>query len=769
MWKKLFRQRKVQTIMIFLVILLCTALLNGAMTILTSIDEPYERLKKECHTPDITVFSYSEEKEGANRLEQRFKKLSSVEKVISIPYSYIEDDMYVGDQKVEAFSDLVKYDKEVYGSIRVIEGDGVIKEGDKSSCLIPACVKNEFDLEIGDTLTVKNPQGDINYIIRGVFVEPYSTSTAFDSAILIDEVPTVCKIQYLLKIYAKEGSTAEDVKNDYQEQYPEQFVGFLESVDDVMSNGLITINIVAAVFLAIGCIMLVVSCLIINFMIRHAMITDAKTIAVYKTIGYQTNDILKMYLTFYFVIVLFASTLGILVSKLISKVILSGIFDNIGENAAINSIRTGIPCIIIVLVFVLTIIFLIIRKTKNIKPVYALNGLQSTNTKKKKMHGNVNTAFSPFGIAIRNIVRDKKGIIGILITAIVTVFSINFAMISLDVAFSQKEKNDYWLGIDASDVIINVTDSSQYDYVKSIVEKDERVEKVLNVVQDERILFDWKKGVASPSLSTFIYDEYETVQLPVIEGHNPKTKEEIAISTKVADDFGKEIGDYIECYLGYQYKKKFLITGIFQTYYQLGDACRLRSDSYTADDIPLNYNSCSIYLKSKEDQKNFIHDMKEILGNKGQVMPRTEAFSSIMNMIIAPQIKGIPPVILLVFLIGGINIFCIVMLKNANNEKNNGIYKCIGYSTKDLLLSNLYYVGMIGLVAIIIAIPLTIASYGSIMSLALQVFGFKKYPITLNVIHLLITNVSSFLLFILSTVISSRSLHHVDVRDLIMD
>lgn len=770
MWTKLFRQRKIQSLMIFFVIFLCTTLLNGSMTMLSSINEPYERLKKECKPSDITIFSYSSERSSSELLQNRFNELEEVDTTLLIPYSYIDDDMYVGEEKLDAFANLVTYNAEVYEDIRVLEGSTtVVDNKEQKSCLIPACIKNEFDLEIGDTLVIKNAKNEIKFTISGIFVDSYSTSTAFDSSILVNEIPKEFPLQYSLKIYAKDSYTGEDIKIAYQEKYPEVFPGFIETVDEVLSNALLATNIIAALFLAIGCIMLIVSCLIINFMIRHAMIADAKTVAVYKTIGYGSNDILKIYLTFYLVIVSVASALGIYASKFISKIVLDGIYKNLGESSDINVLRTGIPCFVIIIVFVLGIIYMIIHKTKNIKPAFALNGLQNINTKKQSPSGNVSIAFSPLGIALRNIVRDKKGIIGILTTAIVTVFSINFGMISLDVAYSQKDNNDYWLGVDASDVIINVSDPEEFAYVKSVVTADERVRYALHVVQDERILFDWKKEVVTPSLTAFIYDDYNAVDLPVIQGHNPESKDEIAISTKVANDLRKEVGDYIECYIGGDYKVKLLITGIFQTYYQLGDACRLRTDSYTLNNVSINYNTFSIYLKEGTDLEKFIEDMKEIIGNNGKVIPRTEAFASIMNMITTPQISGIPPVILLVFLIGGINIFCIVMLKNASNEKSNGIYKCIGYSTRDLILSNLYYVGIVAFIAILIAVPLTILSYANIMSVALGIFGFRKYPITINVLHLFILNTSAFLLFIISTLLSSQTLYKVNVRDLVTE
>lgn len=771
MWTKLFRKRKLQTIMIFFVVLLCTTLLNGAMTILTSLNKPFEQLRQECKPADLVIYMYSGLKEDADIYKAKFEELSNVEKVVESPYVYIDDEMYVGDTKISAYLDLVEYDKEVYRKLRYVDGSTDIeKELANGKCYVPACVKNEYDLKVGDTFTIKSSKGDICYSIAGFIVEPYSTSNAFDANILVGKLPKeLTKVQYNIKIFAADGFNGDDVKRAYQDENSGIFPGYIKSINDVVGNSLIAINIVSAAFLTIGIIMLIVSGLIINFMIRHAMISDAKSIAVYKTIGYTTKNILGMYMLFYFIVVTVASVLGVFASKLLASCVLGNLFANLGQPKDINVFYTGWISILAVIVFVLLIVFCVIIKTKNVKPVYALNGLTNSNTKKHRYSGKSGISFSPVAIAFRNIRRDKKGVLGILITIIVTIFAVNFGIISLDVAFLQKENNDYWIGIDASDVVVNITDKDNYKAVEDAISDDDRVLKYYNISQDERILFDWDKYDSTPTVSAFIYDDYTKVDLPIVEGRNPENANEIAIGSLVADEQGKEVGDYIECYIGYKKKVNLLVTGIFQTYYQMGDACRLSSATYTNNDISFNYNMCSIYLKEDVDKDEFIADMSSKLGNKGEVIPRTEAFSSIMNLIVVPQKQGIPPVIVLAFIIGAINIFCIVMLKNAANKKNNEIYKSIGYSTGDLILSNLIYVGVIAIVSVAIAVPLNIATYPSIMQLALSVFGFRAYPMTVMPSHLIIGNVSAIVLFILSTLISSWSLKKIDVRDLVIE
>lgn len=771
MWSKLFRKRKSQTVMIFLVVLLCTTLLNGAMTILTSLNEPYDELKEECHPADLEVFIYSNEKSVVDSYKEKFQDMKEVEKIVETPYVYIEDEIYVGDKKIKAYMDLITYSSEIYKDIRLVEGSTDVEEAmDAGKCFIPACVKNEYHLNVGDVLDIQNPEGVISYEIAGVFAEPYSTSTAFDSAVLVKKLPSqIKKTQYILKMYAQDGYTGDDIKAAYQKENTGIFPGFLSTVDGMIANGLIAVHIVSALFLAIGIIMLVVSGLIINFMVRHAMISDAKSIAVYKTIGYTTGTILQMYLMFYLVIAAAASVIGVFTSKILAGLVLNGLFVNLGQASEIHVFKTGIWCALGVIVFILLIVYSVIRKTKNVKPVYALNGLKTSNTKKKHYHGKTNISFSPFGIAWRNIVRDKKGVIGILITVAVTIFSVNFGIISLDVAFSQKNNNDYWIGVDPSDVIVNVSDSQVYKEVEQIVKSDNGVDSYFNVVQNQRVLLDWDRIDVTPSISAFVYEDYDKVTLPLTEGRNPRNEKEIAIGTVVAREQGKEVGDYLTCYLDQDTKVNLLITGLFQTYYQMGDACRLCQSAYEKNNVELGCNMCSIYLKDGVEKDTFMDELSEKLGNRGEVIPRTEEHASIMNMIVNPQIQGIPPVIALAFIIGAMNIFCIVVLKNATNEKNNGIYKSIGYSTSDLMLSNLFYVGMIAVCAIAVAVPISIVTYPSIMKVALGMFGFRSYPMTVHVAHLILGNGCAFVLFLVSALLSSRSIRKIDVRDLVIE
>lgn len=771
MWFKNFRHKKLQTAMIFIIIMLCSMLLTGSVSILKSLDKPFKDLAKECDSASAILYPYSQKDEDVISLGKQFAGLKEIRKVEYVRNHYITEELTFNGKQIDAFMKLTEYNDGVFGKVHYLKGNrNTALNLKENECIIPACISNEYNIKIGDRIKLKLSSEEMNYTVKGIYSDPYNTSTAFESNFLVKNMPKGVNGQLYIKLYGKDGVTGNKIEEAYREKYDGQMNGVINTLEDRIDNSLIAGHVVGAVFLAMGIVMLLVCCLIINFMIRNAMITDAKTIAVYKTMGYTSGDILKMYLTFYFVVVSTASFLGIVGSVFLSDTILISVFKNMGKVVSNNVLLPGVLCYGLIITFVLGIIYKIIGKTKKVKPVYALNGMSSSNTKKKKEYkGSSKMQFSALGIALRTLLRNKRSAVSIILTSIVTIFSINFAVISLDVANTMKNNNDYWLGVDKSDVMISVTDSNQYAGVENIVKKDSRVNYYLNSNIDTPLSMKWKKGMKSTVMYGFVFDSYSKAKLPTIKGRNPAAGNEIAISSKVAGNLNKTIGDYIEVYFDGGKKANLLITGIFQTYFEMGDACRVTTSLFTDNNYSIKYNDISIHLKNEKDVKPFIKDMKKKIGRSGNVTARTEAFATIMNMIVTPQKSAIPPVVVLILIVGSINIFCIVMLKNANSEKTNGIYKCLGYSTKHLVLSNLYYVGIVAAASIAVALPMTIILYPYIMKTSLSIFGFLKYPVDYNTFHIAVANLVVLLIFILSTLISSRSLKKISVRDLVQE
>ncbi len=766
-----FRHKKLQTVLIFLIILLCSMLLTSSVSILISLDKPFQDFAEECQSPSAYVFPQNLDDNGVYLLGKQFSELNEIQRVEYKKFHYISEELLYNGKKLEGFYKLTEYNPKINKNERYLEGSkAIINTLPPDECILPACVSNEYNIHTGDNIVIKLSGRTLQYTVRGVYSDPYNTSTAFDSDILVKQLPTDINYGLHIALYTKEGIKGSQIEDAFRTKNNGMMYGNIQTLQQRIENGLIVGNIIGSVFLATGIIMLLVSCLIISFMIRNAIITDAKTIAVYKTIGYTSRDILKMYLSFYFLIVSVACILGIGSSVFISNIILKSIFENMGEVSANSTFIPGVLCYLIIGTIVIGLIYMIINKAKSLRPVAALSGVTENGTQKRKnFTGNSKLQFSPLGITIRNITRNKRGALSTILTAILTIFSVNFAVISLDMANTMKENNDFWLGIDKSDVLIEVTDNTQFDKVLKTIIEDKRVNHFFKNKLGDRVSIKWREGINVTAMDAFVYDDFKDTKLPVVRGRNPINVDEIAISTKIAASLNKEMGDYLEIYLNSSIKVRLLITGIFQTYYQLGDCCRLLTDTYKQNNGAITYSNISVYLNPKENSDFFVKDIQQKINGRGNVIARTEAFGGIMNMIVRPQKNAIPPVTALILLIGAINIFCIVMLKNAVNQKINGIYKCIGYTSGHLILSNIYYVAMIAVSSMAVAIPMILKLYPVIMKSSLSMFGFLEYPVSYNLWHIVISNIGVVIMFVISTLISSRSLKNIKVRDLVQE
>lgn len=771
MWLKNFRIRKLQTFVMIVIILMCGVLLGTAMSILSSLDQPFHELADECNSAQALVYPYSTNDADVETLADQLKKLDAVDETVCVREHYLNEKFTVNGTKLKCFSALREYNEKVFGKVRYVSGSNKIAQQlGQNECILPACVCNEYDVQIGDTLKVSTVSGDLTYTVKGIYADPYDSSTAYDSSIIINKLPDEISGNLQIYLYGDKDVSMSSIEEAYQQTYDTQFPGQLHSVEDAISGSLLAAKILGAILIVIGGVMLIVSCLIINFMVRNAMITDAKTIAIYKTMGYQTKDILFMYLMFYFAISSVAAIAGLGFAKLFATIELEQLFQDIGMTANVSMLATGIICYVMIVGVILVTVFSVVMKTRKVKPVYALNGMNTSNTKKRPGHrDHYQGSFSAFGIAMRMVLRDKKGLVGILVIAIVAVLGINFGVISLDVANSMKETNYYWLGIDQCDIMVTLSEDAKMEDVERLLETDSRIDKMVPCIYDSGVvILDWKKGMDVCVMYPFVYEDYSKVELPVLEGRNPESGKEIALSGKMAEETGKTIGDYLEVSIDGT-KKNFLITGLYQTYYNMGAACRFTTKAYEGTNRDASYDTLSIYLKSNEDQQKVIADMEEVLGGYGKVLPRSEQFSSIMSLIMKPQQSAIPPMVVLILIIGGTNIFGIVLLKNTKEEKTNCIYKCLGYSSAHLITANLIYVVSLALISILVALPLTLVIYPTVMKLSLSMFGLLEYSVQYNIWHLVICNSAVFGVFIISTLLSSRSVWKVNVRDLVIE
>ncbi len=770
MWKKLFRIRKMQTTILAFIIALCSILLTSAFAILFSMNASFYHLAEETKAPDAMIVLYNDTKEGETYLTEKLAKMDGVEEVISHKQHYIQEEMFVGEKNIDAYMQMRPYEERIHGKLRYQDGNAEIAKNLKDDeCMIPVCVFHENHLKIGDKLTIRQKSGNLEYKIVGTFAGIYDASVAFDSTLMVKRIPEDLYQKNVLWIKTSEDYDADNLEYDYYESYDEKLPAQVYSQNSAISSATLVNKLLGAILCALGGTMLIVSCIIIVFVIRNVLMVDAKNIAIYKTMGYATRDIMRMYVLFYFILAQSATIVGEIIAKFYSDYLLNEMYRSIVESANVNILSCGWISYVLIVGLVCLNVVIVVTRAKHVKPVYALNGMQATNTTKKRASYTSGSGFSPWNMAIRMITRNKRGMVGILVAAAVSVMGMNFAVISYDVAKNLKQDNDYWMGIDRSQIMIALSDAEDMEELTKQLEEDSAVTKVVRAnLEGSAIMIDKQNNRGESVVTPIVYEDYDKADISCTRGRNPRKGDEVAITGKIAEETGKEIGDYLTMKIDGQ-EKTFLITGLFQTYYNIGYTIRLTREAYEGTPHECSYNMASVYLKENLKPEDVLNEMKVTYGKYGKVYLRTDQYQAIMNMIMEPQESAIPPMTVIVLFIGAANIFCIILLKNTKEEKMNGIYKSIGYSNGHLLLANIHYVAILGAATMLVAIPLTLWMYPDVMKLALGIFGLVEYNVQYQVAHLILANCIIFLLFIISTLLSSQSIRRVSVRQLIVE
>lgn len=772
MWYKNFRNRKLQTFLVGIIILLCALLISTSTSIFLSLREPMEQLITECQSADALVYPNEREyPEKVMEVAKRLEALDEVDRAICLQVHYVTEKMTSKEKEIITFTNLTKYDAEVFGKIRTVEGNAEdFQNLEEGECIIPACISVDNHLKLGDEFTIHFPEKEVTYTIKGIYADIYATSNAFGNYILVKELPSQLPEELMIRFYTTQSFTEEQILDRYEETYGHALEGQMNTKENAMDGALRAVQILGGILLAIGVIMLFTCCLIINFVLRSIMTSDAKNIAIYKTIGYDNHTIRNLYEKFFIVLTTISVWFGVGASSVVADQILNDLFANIGMQANVRVGKTGLAIYAGILLLVLATVHIVTGRMKHMKPVHALGGVSPTNTTKNQHYrGNLKFAFSPLGIASRMIMRDKKGTIGILFVAIVVVIGINFGLVSLDVALHMKDNNDYWLGIDKSDIIITVSGTASTNELVEKLNQDENIEKAVPCRMSGNLVVEREKNNKDAVVYPFVYEDYSEVDLPIVLGRNPENGKEIALAGKIAETLHKEIGDYITLHIG-EGTKSFLITGLYQTYYNMGESCRLTKSAYEGYEEFFSFDTVSVYLHDDQDIDGEVERIEQLINGSGNVIPRTEQFASIMEMISEPQESAIPIVIVMVVLIGSINIFCIILLKNQKDVKVNSIYKCLGYTSGHLMTANVCYVSLIAIASILVAVPILLKVYPVIMKLALgTMFGLLEYRVQYNMAHVIFANIVIFGLFMFSTFLSSGGIRKIHVRDLVIE
>lgn len=700
MWKKKIKQKKLQLILIAIILMVSSSIFALSMSFTSTVSKYTNDYYEGENIKDIVVQTYNEDviskvesfimEEETNEKDFRKTKGLTVDRQV-----FLEDENL----------DLGMASLIIYEGMKSHPWDVVITEGEKvttpskGTIWVSDLLADSKKLKIGDKLKIKDGD-EYKYLTISALVNDSvvpSSVVGYNNLYIgsndYDDFNEPIKSEYIGYDSSKEGNDATSELISY--------IG--DSIDGVIYDKWITIfaanagsQITSAVGLSTAILIFIVSIVIIRFVLWNNILKEYKSIGVYKSLGFTSKQIRNIYLKSFGIVGVIAITAGSFFSIWFINYLVKISIKYIGiYEGGINNFSFIFLTIILMSFVLISNIYLLLRRINKIKPIEAFR-IGVTSSKEKFKKSIIRDASSPMSMAINDIFKYKKQniiivtVLSLVIYLSVFLVSVNYSMINM--------KDNAWnmFGLLQGDVTLDFpSGEASYDKALEEIKSDPRVLGVRACSFDVgkvAYLDVSRYNIKNAQVITYLYDNYDNnhgFNLSIKEGRNPKNKNEIALSEQILKDANLNIGDYIDMkILGEE--RSLLITGKY-----IGMMSNNYNMRMTLDVVPkeirnnLNNLNINITLKDKNDYEEFKEDYKqkyEVCSIDTCPSLIATASKSVIEIVIP-----VTTIILLgILLFSILNIVNLIIMNNTDNRRNNAIIKSLGFSNIYILKRTLY-------------------------------------------------------------------------------
>ena len=774
---KKIKKRKLQNLLIGIIIASSAALLSTGIGIMLSMNKPIDNMFAEAKSShDIVVFN--EKNYDKSKIQDWWESRPEVEKTQLYNQLILGPDIKINGTKLTNqinFLSEVPDNKGDIDNFKIVEGNKTKSPG-SGEVWINTGFANLNKAKIGDSLSINGR----NYKISGIIVDTQfsslmmGTERFFVKAGELENYPEYkANPGYALSIRYKNPSSSDSVWQRFQKYLNAPLIGMSIKYHGIYACYATILKYTGVFMVFFSLIIIVTVICIIRFIISNSIYNDYKSIGIYKALGFTSKGISLIYLIQYSILSIISTILGIALSKFtIDKMISSNLkvtgMEKVTMSYAIPFITSFI--LIISIVFITSLIGTL--KTKNIKPVEAIReDIKTNNIPGKSIFASkLFNIFSPSAaIGIKGLINNKKSAAVIFITILITLYS-GLSGVNLIHTTDLIGRNlGYW-GFDNSMIDIKQTtkDKTFINKIENDVKNDKRVKgyTTFNFYMDASFV-DKNGEIEKFDTIQVIGNSPELFGFMDMEGRDPKKTDEVSVSVNTAKDNNIHVGDYMEVYVNNK-KLNLLVVGIYQSLNNLGRGIRLYEK--TVKDADPGYEHMILLdLKDKNNINSYINNMKAKYGDKIEINDRQSEFGKEISMMNEGSLVSVMMIIIIMLSICFLNIFNIILMNINEERKSYGIYKAIGMTSGQIRNSILIRISLIFTTSLIIAVPLTLKATPALMSLIFINVGIAKYPVSISVSYMIMIAVICFVFSILSGYAASKMITRIKLRSLIED
>lgn len=591
-----------------------------------------------------------------------------------------------------------------------------------------------FGVEVGNEITfpIARAGGDVAFTVRGFYEDPFMGSSMigmkgflicqedYDTLTEIIQssgIDALARNGAMLHIFSDSAMTTSALNQAINEQTSlPAYTEFVHTAQAIQGFMLILQNAFSALLIALVIVLLAAVLVVLSHSIGSTIEADYKNMGILKTVGFTSTALRRLQLSQYGAAIVTGTVIGLLLTVPVSRFV---------SNVTLTTTGIRVPARFPVLwcmgVFALILLLLgafILWKTGRIgkiSPMRAIRGeTESTASANRRIPAIGGTGLG-FQLAVRQLLTNKRRYLSACAVAALLVF---FA--------SMVGRMDAWLGPDGKGMMdaFNPADHDLGVQTFGTLDKAEAEELVRSYTEitDSYLLAMPGVAVNGVDYTANVIDQPE--RFHILNGQTCMTENEIVITEFIAANFGVGIGDTVTVSGGLG-SGEYTITGIYSCANDMGDNIGMTAEGYLliGRDDPQIW--CHHYFLADPNQKAAITEALEAAYG-GDVHVHENTWPGLFGIIAAMRA-------LLVFMYGMVAAFILIVTIMTGSrllmteQRNNGIYKALGFTNRQLRLSFALRFGLTAAVGGAVGLVLAAVATDPLVSSAMKLAGISSF------------------------------------------
>lgn len=579
-------------------------------------------------------------------------------------------------------------------------------EMDKGEIGIPVLLRDSYAITLGDTVELINQGVDKKFTVTSFVHDAQMNSPlVYSTRLLISDKDfdelfgEVGESEYLIESYFTDHSMATAFQTAYENAGLPQNGPAITYSQIFLISAFTDVLLVVIIFL-VSILLVMIALISIKYTLLGSLEEEIGEIGTMKAIGMTDKDISNLYLKKYKLMTATGILVGYGIALLVSNVLTAHIQNTFGKH------RGSILTILMPILACWLIHFIsnqytknILKKLNKITVVDALVLGQGLTQKRQIQDGLYRSKKLPLNalLSLREVFNHFSSFILVFLSMLI-VSAIIIVPMNLSNTLKSKEFIPY-MGSPVADILIEVDSGEdleqRYEKMQHLIDEDEEVieSEELKIVRVETVNADnqWMNLRVGTG-------EKAGRGLKYLDGRNPITKRDLALSKLNADEMNIKAGDTTLVRVD-GVEQEFMVTGIYQDVTSGG----LTGKSiHNFPEVGAEKYQFIVYLNEGVDVEEKASAWKQIIGTGYDIQPMEKLVNQTLG-VVAKQVQVATTFILGIGLV--MSAFIVVLFMKSRLIKDSSqivILKAIGLTNLDVRKQYLYKVSVVSLLGITI-------------------------------------------------------------------